>query len=407
MRASSRTRVDSPAMSAAPRTTADATAHPRREARTVSGSVRLGRRTKLMVKRLSPGEIAIVDHKDLDRVSAEDLVAAGVSAVLNCRRSSSGTYPNMGPLLLVQAGVHLVDLPDDRVFDELKDGDRVEVRGGEVWRDGDLIVSGAVQHPEEVRARNDDARREIGEALYAFARNTVEHMVEERELLAGKVELPRFDTLFRDRPCLVVVRGVDHRRDLRALRPSIRDVKPVLIGVDGGANAICEEGFKPDMIVGDMDSASPQTLACGAELVVHAYPDGTAPGRDSLDEMGLAHKVVPAPGTSQDVAMIIAYEKGASLIVSVGSQFNLVEFLDKNRRGMSSTFLTRLRIGDRLVDAKGVSRLYRPRPGPAPLVGMLGVGLLTLALVVWLTPALHSVAELLWLQVKLLLGLEG
>jgi uncharacterized membrane-anchored protein len=375
--------------------------------RTLAGTARLGRRTKMLVKRLAAGDLAVIDHKDLDRVSAEDLVAVGVRAVLNCRPSSSGTYPNLGPLLVVQAGIHLVDLPDDRLFERLRDGDRIEVRGGQVWRDGELIAEGRVQPAEDVRRRHDAARSEIGEALYAFARNTVEHMVEERELLAGKVELPRFTTDFRDRPALIVVRGVDHRRDLRALRPYIRDVRPVLVGVDGGANAIIEEGFRPDMIVGDMDSASPQTLACGCELVVHAYPDGTAPGRDTLEEMGLSYKVVPAPGTSQDIAMLIAYEKGSSLIVSVGSQFNLVEFLDKNRRGMSSTFLTRLRIGDRLVDAKGVSRLYRPRPGPAPLVGILGVGLVALLLVVWLTPALHSVAELLWLQVKLLLGLEG
>src|SRR4051794_39552070 len=397
-------------MSAVPRTTArsaDLEPAPPRPTRSVSGPARLGRRTKVLVKRLEPADIAIVDHADLDRVSAEDLVAAGVSAVLNCRRSSSNAYPNMGPLLLVQAGIHLVALPDDRVFEALKDGERVEVVGGEVRRGGELVATGTVQHPDEVRARNDDARREIGEALYAFARNTVEHMVEERELLAGKVELPRFDTNFRDRPCLVVVRGVDHRRDLRALRPYIRDVKPVLVGVDGGANAIREEGFTPDMIVGDMDSASAETLACGAELVVHAYPDGTAPGRESLERLGVSYKVVPAPGTSQDIAMLIAYEKGAKLIVSVGSQFNLVEFLDKNRRGMSSTFLTRLRIGDRLVDAKGVSRLYRPMPGPGPLIALLAAGVLTLALVVWLTPALHDVADLLWLKLQVLLGLEG
>jgi uncharacterized membrane-anchored protein len=232
-------------------------------------------------------------------------------------------------------------------------------------------------------------------------------MRDERELLAGRIDLPELRTRFRDRPALVVVRGVDHQKDLRALRPYIRDVKPVLLGVDGGANAICEEGFKPDMIVGDMDSASPETLACGAELVVHAYPDGTAPGRETLERLGLAYKVVPAPGTSQDIGMLIAYEKGARLIVSVGSQFNLVEFLDKNRRGMSSTFLTRLRIGDRLVDAKGVSRLYRPMPGPGPLVALLVAGLLTLALVIWLTPALHDVADLLWLKLQVLLGLEG
>ncbi|HEY3020294.1 MAG TPA: putative cytokinetic ring protein SteA, partial [Solirubrobacteraceae bacterium] len=291
------------------------------------------------------------------------------------------------------------------LFGRVRDRDHLEVRDGEVWRAGELLATGAPQRPEEVRARNDEARREIGEALYSFARNTVEHMVEERELLAGKLELPRFVTVFRDRPALIVVRGVDHRRDLRALRPYIRDVRPVLVGVDGGADAIIEEGFTPDMIVGDMDSASPGTLACGAELVVHAYPDGRAPGRETLEQLGLSYKVVPAPGTSQDIAMLIAHEKGARLIVSVGSQYNLVEFLDKNRRGMSSTFLTRLRIGDRLVDAKGVSRLYRPRPGLGPLVAMLGVGLLTLALVVGLTPAFHNLANLLWLKLQLLLGL--
>src|SRR3954469_1247658 len=373
--------------------------------RSVAGTARLGRRTKVLVKHLSPGDIAVIDHKDLDRVSAEDLIAAGVSGVLNCRRSSSDIYPNMGPLLLVQAGVHLVDLPDDKLFDVLRDGDRIEVRGGDVHRGAEVIATGEVQRPEEVRRRNDEARSEIGEALYAFARNTVEHMVEERELLAGKVELPRFDTDFRDRPVLIVVRGVDHRRDLRALRPYIRDVRPVLVGVDGGADALLEAGFRPHMIVGDMDSAPPRALRCRAELVVHASPDGRAPGRETLERMDLPHKVVPAPGTSQDIAMLIAYEKGAQLIVSVGSQFNLVEFLDRNRRGMSSTLLTRLRIGDKLVDAKGVSRLYRPRPGTGPLIGVLVVGLFTLALVVALTPAFHNLASLLWLKLQLLLGL--
>ncbi|MBX5440057.1 MAG: hypothetical protein IRZ32_00865 [Solirubrobacteraceae bacterium] len=379
----------------------------RREAleREVSGPARLGRRTKVLTKRLRAGEIAVIDHADLDRVSAEDLVAIGVAAVLNCRPSSTGRYPNQGPLLLVQAGVLLVDLPDDAIFDRLHDGDVVTVRGGEVRRGDETIAVGVVQAPAAVRAANDRARQEIGEALEAFARNTVEHMVEERELLAGKIELPRFDTSFRDRPALIVVRGVDHRRDLRVLRPYIRDVKPAIVAVDGGAEAILEEGFKPDMIVGDMDSASEEALRCGAELVVHAYPDGRAPGRARLDRLGLPHKVVPAPGTSQDVAMLIAHEKGAQPIVSVGSQFNLVEFLDKNRRGMSSTFLTRLRLGEDLIDAKGVGRLYRPRPGVAPIGLLLAGGLATLAVIIWRTPALYDVAQLLWLKLQVLIGI--
>jgi uncharacterized membrane-anchored protein len=194
--------------------------------REVSGPVRLGRKTKLLVKRLNRGDIALIDHKDLDRVSAEDLIAAGVGAVLNCRPSSTGAYPNMGPLLLVQAGVHLVDMPGDALFKELDDHDEITVRGGEVLKRGKVVAKGSVQEPEEVRALNEERRLEIGDALEAFARNTIEHMLEERELLAGKLELPVFHTDFRDRPALVVVRGVDHRKDLRALRPYIRDVRP-------------------------------------------------------------------------------------------------------------------------------------------------------------------------------------
>ena len=375
--------------------------------REVRGVARLGKRTKTLVKRLKPNDVAIIDHEDLDRVSAEDLVASGVKAVVNAARSSSDRYPNMGPLLLVQAGVLLIDAPGAPLFDKLKDGDAVVVRGAEVWRDGELIATGAVQDPAALRALNDERRREIGEALDAFARNTVEHMLEERELLIGKLELPRFETEFRDLPALVVVRGVDHKRDLHALRSYIRDVKPVIVAVDGGADALVEHGFRADMIVGDMDSVSDRTLRMGAELIVHAYPDGRAPGRDRVRDLGLPHKIVPAPGTSQDIAMLIAAEKGARLIVSVGSQYNLVEFLDKNRQGMSSTFLTRLRIGEILVDAKGVSRLYRPRPGLTPIVLLFVVGVIAFVAIVALTPGLRDVADLLWLKLQVLLGIDA
>jgi uncharacterized membrane-anchored protein len=375
--------------------------------RQVEGSARLGKRTKHLVKRLKPGDVAIIDHEDLDRVSAEELIACGVKAVVNVARSSSDRYPNMGPLLLVSAGVLLVDAPGAPLFERLKDGDAIVLRGGEIRRSDELIATGEVQEPVALRQLNDERRREIGEALEAFARNTVEHMIEERELLVGKLELPRFDTDFRDRPALVVVRGVDHKRDLRALRPYVRDVKPVIVAVDGGADALVEHGFKADMIVGDMDSVSDSTLRMGAELVVHAYPDGRAPGRERVQELGLPHKIVPAPGTSQDIAMLIAAEKGARLIVSVGSQYNLVEFLDKNRRGMSSTFLTRLRVGEILVDAKGVSRLYRPRPGLTPIVALFIVGVIAFVAIVALTPGLRDVADLLWLKLQVLLGIDA
>jgi uncharacterized membrane-anchored protein len=382
--------------------------------------VRPGRRTKLLVKHLVRGDVALIDHLDIDRVSAEELIAAGTVAVLNCSPSSGGSYPNLGPQLLVEAGILLVDLPDDSLFGVLSDGDPVVISarppsgqpdGGrasaEVSRKGVLLARGEVLDLERVCAETEARRREIGEALERFARNTIEHMREERELLAGRIEMPRFGTDFRDRSTLVVVRGVGHQRDLRALRPFIRDMRPVIVAVDGGADALLEAGLTPNMIVGDMDSAGEAALRCGAELVVHSYPDGRAPGRHRLEELGLPFKLVPAPGTSQDVAMLIAAEKGARLIVSVGSQFNLVEFLDRNREGMSSTFLTRLRIGEILVDAKGVSRLYQPRPGLTPLLVVIAAGLIAMIAVVWLTPALRDVAELLWLKLQLLFGSGG
>jgi uncharacterized membrane-anchored protein len=379
------------------------------QARTVSGPVRLGRRTKLLVRHLQRGDIAVIDHLDIDRVSAEELIAAGAVAVLNCKPSSSGSYPNFGPQLLVEAGVLLVDLPDDSLWRVLSEGERVELRGGEVRRAGQgersehaPLARGVVLDRARVRAETEARRREIGEALERFAHNTIEHMREERELLAGRIDLPRFATDFRDRSALVVVRGVGHQRDLRALRPFIRDMRPVLVAVDGGAEALLQAGLCPDMIVGDMDSAGEAALRCGAELVVHSYPDGRAPGRARLDELGVAYKLVPAPGTSQDVAMLLAAEKGARLIVAVGSQFNLVEFLDRNREGMSSTFLTRLRIGEILVDAKGVSRLYHPRPGLTPLLVVVAAGLIAMVAVVAMTPALRDVVDLLWLKLQLL-----
>ena len=375
-------------------------------AREFEGPVRLGKRTKRLVKTLRAGDIAVIDHEDIDRVSSEDLCAAGVRCVLNVARSSTGQYPNVGPLVLAEAGVHLVDLPGRPLFDELNDGERITVRAGVVLRDGKPLFEGEVQELDTVRHAHDRQRLKLGEALEAFAENTMSHIREERELLGGRLELPEFDTRFRDRPCLIVVRGVDHQKDLRILRPYVRDQRPVLVAVDGGADAILEQGLEPDMIVGDMDSASDAALRSGAELVVHAYPDGRAPGRDRLDRLGLPYKVVPAPATSEDVAMLVAAEKGAELIVMVGSHFNLMEFLDKNRKGMSSTFLTRLRVGEILVDAKGVSRLYRPSAGGRPIAVLALAALATLIAIVISSDNLGDFRDLVWLKIQVLLGID-
>lgn len=380
----------------------DVAAMPRRS---VTGTIRPGRRTKLLTKTLQAGQLALIDHKDIDRVSGEELVRKGVTCVINVADSSSGDYPNTGPQIITEAGVLLVDAPGSDLFDLVKDGEELTVRGGEVLRAGSVIARGVEQTPELVAEQYEIAKRQVGQALERFAENTMDHIRQESELLSGKLDLPELDTIFRDRDVLVVVRGVDHQRDLKALRSYIRDEKPILIGVDGGGDAIVEEGHTPDMIVGDMDSAADDVLRCGAELLVHAYTDGRAPGRERLDKLGVPYKIVAATGTSEDIAMLMAAEEGASLIVTVGAHFNLVEFLDKNRKGMASTFLTRVRVGEILVDAKGVSRLYRPKPSNRAIGAVLGAGALALATVIFVSPSLSNLVDLLWLKLKVTFGI--
>jgi uncharacterized membrane-anchored protein len=324
--------------------------------------------------------------------------------VINTSESSNGRYPNAGPLILARAGVRLIDTPAD-LFDRLKDGDPLSIDGGTISSGGEEIATGRVLEVKELAEQLDRQREEIDQALADFAENTIAHIRQEGDLLTGRIEFPSTRTGFRDRHVLIVVRGTTYRRDLQTLRAYIRDVRPVLVGVDGGADALIEAGHKPDIILGDMDSASDRALKSGAELIVQAYPDGRAPGRQRLLDLGLDHTVVPAAGTSEDVAMLMASEKGAALIVSVGAHYNLVEFLDKDRDGMSSTFLTRLRVGETLIDAKGVSRLYNPGLGMGSLVLFMLAFAVLLVIVVITAPALDNVVELLWLKIKIWLGI--
>jgi uncharacterized membrane-anchored protein len=371
----------------------------------IHGTARLGRKTKDLVKRLGAADIAVIDHTNIDRIAAEELIATGVRAVINTSDSSNGRYPNSGPLLLTEAGITVIDAPRSALFEVLRDGDPLTIEGRTILSGGEEILTGRVLEAGELAEQLERQRSEIDAALADFAENTVSRVRDEGDLLVGRIDFPATRVSFRDRHVLIVVRGHRHRRDLQALRAYIRDVKPLLVGVDGGADALLEAGKTPDVILGDMDSASDAALRCGAELIVHAYPDGAAPGRERLLGLGLEHTVVPAPGTSQDVAMLLASEKGASLIVSVGTHFNLIEFLDKDREGMSSTFLTRLRIGENLVDAKGVSRLYNPglELGYVALFGIAFAALLVIVIVT--SPALDDLVQLIWLKIKIWLGI--
>jgi len=358
------------------------------------GTVRMDRRTKDLTKRLRPGDVALIDHLDLDRVSAEALVGADVAVVLNAAPSTSGRYPNLGPQILVRAGIPLVDSLGPDVFARVREGDRIRVDGAAVVKGEEVVAQGVLQTVQSVAAAAAEARAGLSTQLEAFAANTMEYLLRERDLLLDGVGVPEIATDLEGAHVLIVVRGYDHREDLATLRPYIREHRPVLVGVDGGADALVDGGYWPDMIVGDMDSVSDEALRCGAELVVHAYRDGTAPGRARLDALGLPCVVFPATGTSEDVAMLLADSKGARLIVEVGGHATLVEFLDKGRSGMASTFLTRLRVGGKLVDAKGVSRLYRSRIGTWQLVLLVLAGLGVLAVAVASTPAGQT-----WLEV--------
>jgi len=338
----------------------------------ISGTVRLDRRTKRLVTRLRPGDIAVIDHVDLDRVAADSLIAVGVAAVLNVKPSISGRYPNLGPEALVKAGITLLDDLGDDIFRNMREGDRVRIEGDAVFIGDEKIASGRRQDTATVSLAMAEAREGLSVQLEAFAANTMEYLKCEKDLLLDGIGVPEITTKIAGRHALIVVRGYDYKADLDVLRPYIREFKPVLIGVDGGADALVEAGYSPDMIIGDMDSVTDDVLRCGAEIIVHAYPDGRAPGLFRVQQLGLQAITFPAAATSEDIAMLLADERGATMIVAVGTHNNLVEFLDKGRGGMASSFLTRLKIGGKLVDAKGVSRLYRQTmSGPALLLLVL------------------------------------
>ena len=361
----------------------------------VTGIARADRRTKNLTKRLKTGQIAIVDHADIDRVSAEALVSARAAAVVNAAVSISGRYPNLGPEILLTAGIPLIDGVGADVFDRVHDGDLVRVVGGDVFKGTERVASGTELTRELIVAQMAEARAGMSAQLEAFAENTMDYLRRERDLLFDGIGIPELRTRMEGRHVLIVVRGYNYRTDLSALRPYIREYRPILMGVDGGADALLDAGYRPDIVVGDMDSISEKALRSSKEIVVHAYPDGRAPGLKRVEDLGLEAVVCPAAGTSEDVAMLLADERGAALIVAVGTHATLIEFLDKGRAGMASTFLTRLRVGSKLVDAKGVSRLYRSRIKTRSLVLLVLSALFTIAAALSISPAGRLTARLL------------
>ncbi|MBO0805545.1 MAG: hypothetical protein J2P25_21015 [Nocardiopsaceae bacterium] len=354
----------------------------------VVGAARVGRRTKTLVKRLNPGDIAVIDHADLDRVSADELRECKVAAVVNAAKSSTGRYPNLGPRILLEAGIPLLDDIGDEALARIAEGDQVRLDGEVLYDSGGQAVAKGTQLTDgDVREALDAARHGVATQIDSFAVNTLEFLRSERDLLTNGMDVPELATKMDGRHVLVVVRGYRYAEDLRTLRPYIREYRPVMLAVDGGADALLKAGYRPQLIIGDMDSVTDEALTSGAELVVHAYPDGHAPGAARLEALGLSSVPLPAPGTSEDVALLLADACGAALIAVVGTHWTLEEFLDKGRPGMASTFLTHLRVGTKVVNARGVHQLYQSRISGGALLVLVLVAAVTIVVAVASSPA--------------------
>ena len=358
------------------------------------GVARVDRHTKNLTHRIAPGEIAVIAHTDLDAPCASALVARRVGAVINAQRSLSGRFPHPGPGLLLRAGIPLIDHIGDAAFARIREGDTLEIEDGSVYSNGTLVASGQALEEKALSDQLEAAKRNVSGELTRFVENTLSYVANEQTILLERSEIPALDTRLKGRHVLVVVRGTGAAEDLRAIHSYIHGARPVLVGVDGGADLLVQEGYRPDIIIGDMDSVSDAALGSGAELIVHAYPDGSAPGMKRVERLGLPVKVLSSRGTSEDIAMLLAYEEEAELIAAVGTHFSLTEFLEKGRGGMSSTFLVRLKVGSLLVDAKGVSRLY-PSGKSGRLFLYLGlVAGVTIALLIIAVPEIRANLDL-------------
>lgn len=353
----------------------------------IVGTVRADRRTHDLVRRLRPGDIAVIDHPDIDRHSAEALVDAGVAVVVNATESVTGSYPNLGPGIIAAAGIPLVDNIGDEAYAQLRDGETIRVDDATLYCDTMPIAEGEVLDRRRIDQLIEWAKEGMTAQLEAFTANTAELLRRERELLLDGVGIPEVKTRFAGRHALVVARGYDYREDLAGLKAYIREYHPVLVGVEEGADVLREAGYKPDLIVGAMSTVSEDALKGGAELVVHSYRDGKAAGFNRLERLGLHGVAFPGAVADEDIAMLLADACGADLIVAVGTHTSLVEFMDRGKTDMSSSYLTRVRLGSKLIDANGVRRLHHTRIRMWQLMLLLLAGLLAVGVSIGATPA--------------------
>lgn len=370
----------------------------------IKSVARVDKKTKELVKRLQANEIAVINHRDIDEVAASSLVACRPKLIINADQSMSGRYPNLGPGILVKADLPVLDHVGLDVFQAIQEDDILEIIENNIYRNGELLGTGTLLTEEVIQSKLEETEKNFAVELDKFIENTLEYAKKEKNFFLGNLKIPDVNTEFKGRHVLVVVRGQDYKEDLMAIKPYIEEFNPILIGVDGGGDALLEFGYIPDLIVGDMDSVSDQCLLSCKEIIVHAYPDGRAPGLERVEQLGLKGILFPAPGTSEDIAMLMAFEKNADLIVAVGTHSNMIDFLEKGRKGMASTFLVRLKVGSKLIDAKGVNKLQRESIKFKYLVGLVFGALIPVFIVGLMSPPVQQLLKLLQIRLKFIFG---
>lgn len=328
----------------------------------VAGVARVDRRTGELLRRVGPGDIVVLDQLDLDRATAAALAAAGVAGVVNASVSISGRFPNLGPEILVGAGIPLVDDVGTDVLRRIKDGSKIRLHEGVVYNGEREIARGVEHTPDSVADQMIEAKAGMTAQLEAFSANTMEFLRAERTLILDGVGVPGLRVAMKDRHALVIAPGTDHAKDLKRLKKYIAEHRPVLIGVDTGADTLRDQGYTPDVVVGDPNGVESATLKNAGEIVIPAQLDGYAPGIDRIQDLGIGAVTFPSTGNAEDLALLLADTHEASLVVTVGFQATLAEFLDRGRSGSNpSTFLTRLKLGTKIVDGKAVAMLHRSR----------------------------------------------
>ena len=371
----------------------------------IKGTVKKDRVTKNLTNRLNAGDIAIISHRDLDEIAAISLAEKKISCVINTEETISGKYPNRGPAILMEKHIPIFEVIDKNALDNINEDDIIEISDNTIVYMGKTIAKCVylenMKIEELLKMGHDNIERELD----LFIENTLEYAKKEKGLVTGSISIPNIKTDINGRHVLVVVRGKDYKEDLMTIKSYIDDVKPVLIGVDGGADALLEFGYTPDIVIGDMDSVSDKCLITSKEIIVHAYPNGRAPGSERVRELGIEPTLFTSPGTSEDIALLLAYEKNADLIVAVGTHTNMVDFLEKGRAGMASTFLVRLKVGERLVDARGVNKLYGTKFNPKYLFLIIIAALIPIIVLTSINPITKNIIRLLKIRLRLFWGI--